>query len=110
MKISAGTIGTQLAIFAWCIFMGVTAVSIVIPVTVGGILTLLAMLFAALGMMSDDGIALTVDRQVLDAEPMPVRAVWYIPAQPPLPAREAYAGDDAPTQIVTVTSLRRPYR
>jgi len=28
MKISAGTIGTQLAIFAWCIFMGVTAVSI----------------------------------------------------------------------------------
>ncbi len=33
---------------------GVEAVSIVIPVAIGGILTLLAMLFAALAMMSDD--------------------------------------------------------
>jgi NO-binding membrane sensor protein with MHYT domain len=88
---------------------GVTAVDIVIPVTIGGILTLLAMLFAALGMMSDDSVALTPDRRVLDGNPMPsrpmeIRPTWHIPAQPPLPPRDPADADT--TQFVTVTTLR----
>jgi NO-binding membrane sensor protein with MHYT domain len=87
---------------------GISAVSIVIPVTVGGILTLLAMLFAALGMMSDDGIAVTVDRQILDAELVPpIRPTWHIPPQPP---REPADEVEGPTRVVSVTSPRRHFR
>lgn len=87
---------------------GVEAVSIIIPVTIGGIFTLLAMLFAALGMMSDDGAGLTVDRTILDAAASPTRSTWHIPAQPPREPRSPVE-DDHPTTVITMTRLRRPH-
>ena len=82
---------------------GVEAVSIVIPVTIGGILTLLAMLFAALGMMSDDGMpSRWTGRSRADIVP-PIRRRRPIRHTPQQPRDPLQTRSDAPTQIVTVT-------
>jgi NO-binding membrane sensor protein with MHYT domain len=98
---------------------GVEAISILIPVTVGGILTLLAMLFAALGMMSDDDVVPAVDGHATGTRLPPIRPAWRIPPQhPAVHAGRFGDGPDAsgpgridadqPTQIVTVSRLRAP--
>ncbi len=84
---------------------GVEVISIVIPVTIGGVLTLLAMLFAALGMMSDDGDPLDADRPGSGREPAPVRPMWHIPQQYATPEQNGHR--DLAPEIVTVTHLRR---
>jgi NO-binding membrane sensor protein with MHYT domain len=76
---------------------GVPAISIVIPVSIGGILTLLGMLFAVLGMMSDDD-AVTGSSAATGVAPAalkvpPLRVEWTIPTSSLFSADGSVAAD-----------------